>query len=621
MQLLINGQKAVLRQGLSFTFVSENRLFSDADAYTLSLSLPLKDCPQNQKIFGYINRKDLTDHNLIYDAELRDLNFAKTGCVVITEITHTDVEVQFLEGRSMQNFYRSFKELYIDELTLGNFPALTTADVEPWEVWDPNLATSQGRYVALPWWNDRNDTSEEAYDGNWNNRVKQNTLNGGTWIWDYEDGKKRQLSWQPYLLYVTQQICKAVGYTADLSEWEQHEELKYLLICNTLPGSWEEYSIAKAMPHWTVEEYFNRLELFIGSEFDIDHRAKSITFRTTKTLLDSISDVQINKVIDEYKTAVDSEENPQSKYRGAKNIQYKECSHSMWKFYSCDWIMKPERVVKVNTLQALIESLKQYRNADQAHRDSGMEKIYYAADVDTHFLVRAFSRVETGKTNFGARVFSYNRILQPLNDFGARIIDPSEDAQTVNIEFVPVCIDCTTEEGRSAMFLSPGDTSGQSDTYSTPMADGRSIQERMIEIAESWQYSELEKRLQDGEKSKSNAYYDRIFVGWWDGAMDSQMDYPHPHVHSVVINPDWSGYYFPHMSMRINKKGSVFSQSLKSIDARHYTTFKFLAHRIPNVRATFYIRGKKYLCEKITATFTENGMSQLMEGVFWEIKS
>ena len=40
---------------------------------------------------------------------------------------------------------------------------------------------------------------------------------------------------------------------------------------------------------------------------------------------------------------------------------------------------------------------------------------------------------------------------------------------------------------------------------------------------------------------------------------------------------------------------------------------------IPDVRSVFLIRGKRYICEKITATFTENGMSQLLKGVFYPI--
>ena len=41
MQLIIDGKDAVLKKGSSFDYVSENRSFSDADDYTLSITLPL----------------------------------------------------------------------------------------------------------------------------------------------------------------------------------------------------------------------------------------------------------------------------------------------------------------------------------------------------------------------------------------------------------------------------------------------------------------------------------------------------------------------------------------------------------------------------------------------------
>ena len=50
------------------------------------------------------------------------------------------------------------------------------------------------------------------------------------------------------------------------------------------------------------------------------------------------------------------------------------------------------------------------------------------------------------------------------------------------------------------------------------------------------------------------------------------------------------------------------------------TTFKFLADKVPDVRSLFLIRGKRYVCEKLTATFSENGMSQLIKGVFYPVK-
>jgi hypothetical protein len=36
---------------------SENRIFTDADDYSMEIELPLADCPQNLDIFGMIPRK------------------------------------------------------------------------------------------------------------------------------------------------------------------------------------------------------------------------------------------------------------------------------------------------------------------------------------------------------------------------------------------------------------------------------------------------------------------------------------------------------------------------------------------------------------------------------------
>ena len=46
---------------------------------------------------------------------------------------------------------------------------------------------------------------------------------------------------------------------------------------------------------------------------------------------------------------------------------------------------------------------------------------------------------------------------------------------------------------------------------------------------------------------------------------------------------------------------------------------KFLSDTIPNPRSLFIIRGKRYVCEKLTATFTSQGMSQLIKGSFYPV--
>lgn len=57
-----------------------------------------------------------------------------------------------------------------------------------------------------------------------------------------------------------------MGYASDFFKWEEVDEYKYLLMCNTLPHAWYMPAFANALQHWTVEEYFEKLELYLSGE-------------------------------------------------------------------------------------------------------------------------------------------------------------------------------------------------------------------------------------------------------------------------------------------------------------------------------------------------------------------
>lgn len=81
--LTIDGKEAALKKGSSIEYVSENRIFTDADDYSLEIELPVgyfsharqcpsklalhslnrksADCPQNIAILGLITRKDIDE--------------------------------------------------------------------------------------------------------------------------------------------------------------------------------------------------------------------------------------------------------------------------------------------------------------------------------------------------------------------------------------------------------------------------------------------------------------------------------------------------------------------------------------------------------------------------------
>lgn len=205
--------------------------------------------------------------------------------------------------------------------------------------------------------------------------------------------------------------------------------------------------------------------------------------------------------------------------------------------------------------------------------------------------------------------FEYRCILQPVNLFGGRIVNDSEDAEQVEIEFVPARIDETEAKYGKVLFLS----------FSSYDEDDSAEGEN--EEAYPFRQTHTVSTLAAGEKDKKAEYYDRIYMGWFDGSnYDNWNKLPYPNVENIVINEDWSNFAFAHFSLRINDGRVRRHKIIHPIEPKKKTTFKFLSDTIPDVRSVFLIRGKRYICEKLTATFTENGMSQLIKGVFYPFK-
>ena len=72
------------------------------------------------------------------------------------------------------------------------------------------------------------------------------------------------------------------------------------------------------------------------------------------------------------------------------------------------------------------------------------------------------------------------------------------------------------------------------------------------------------------------------------------------------------------MSLRFDGRDAIKYPEY-DVDLKKKYTFSFLSDKIPNPRAIFHINGFRYICEKITATFTENGMSRKMKGMFYKL--
>ena len=584
MKIIINGKDAVLKKGTSFEFVAENRSFTGSDSYTLSITFPLRGCPENIAIFGYINRTDIDKSKVVFDCEISDINFYSAGTITIVEINEKEVKTQFLEGRSEQNFDDTFDEIYINELDLGEYPSYSLSS-NPATQWN-GLNVGQ-EAVALPWVNNSS--------GNIQNEVVY-ANNAYTYHADCKG-----LSFQPYLIAIVRRICLALGYSCDVSQWNNRQDLRYLIVCNVLPWAWDIPQFARALPHWSVTEFFEKLEHFLGGEFDIDHKNKSIKFTFTSNILLNAETIEIDKVIDSY-TAEVSDTN-ESNYIEASNVRYKECEHNMWKFYSCPWFIKDSKNTRVeyDTIVQLINANRSYARVRQYHRGTNINKVLYAKNIDTHFIIRCIRNEYAGTNSLGEKLYDRICILQPINVFGDKIVDESnEDA--IELDFVPAWIEETESSKGNCLFLEIGNYEEENASSSNTSNDDDTT---------IYQPNAMQ-QLSAGKKQEKVEYYDKIYVAFWNGTNYNSGKLPCPTLDTINIREDWS-VFSSNGSLRLQKAPKY------KINPKQKFNFSFISDTIPNARSVFFINGRKYLCEKITATFTENGMSQLLKGLFYLI--
>ncbi|MDE6011118.1 MAG: hypothetical protein K2F87_06730 [Muribaculaceae bacterium] len=599
----MGGRKAAIRKDSTFDIISENRDFTGADAFSLDISFPLRGCDDNLAIFGHVNNLQVARSESVFDCEIYAGSRIMTGALVVTEISPAEVKGQFLQGRSARNFRTTLEDVYINELDLGEC-AMDPELYTPQQLWQITTSFTGvlPMAVPLPW--------VSADSGNMQNEVQRVA---GQWRW-----KTKELSAQPYLYNIVKAICQAVGYSCDLDEWWADPSLRYLLVCNTLPAAWDTPQYARALPHWSVIEFFEKLELFLECEFEVDHRDKSVRFRKRKSVLENLETVTIDRPVDEFSVSVDYD-NKDTRMAQMRRRKYKEAGHEMQKFYACEWFVRMMRnyghVTEYETLQALVDANRSYMSAnpDWGHRGSPRMGILYAKDCDTYYMLvpvwREWQEVYSPDTAHHGR-WVYTSVLKPVNMFG----DPEwkendDDAQVDELDFVPAWLDDTDADKGTCLFLDCGSwAEGSSEDSSAGESDDPEAIPFFKPNAMVW--------LEKGDDSKKQEYYDKIYIGYWDGTAIDNSRLPYPSVYDVEVSDDGSITRYRNFSLRLRKDDP---DQARNIDVTTKMKFSFLADDIPDPRAPFVIRGRRYVCEKITTTFSDNGMSRLMSGEFWPV--
>lgn len=584
MQLIIDGKNAVLKKGSSFDYVSENRSFSDADDYTLSITLPLAGCPENIEIFGHVDRMDIDSRHVVLEASILDRGFSKNGIITVVEATDAEVKCQFLEGRSVQNFLTTFDDVFINELQIGSYPSSELPQYPSLYLSDIEHGADQ---VALPWVYDDTGAihNEMIYDSD------------GNLVWSQFTKDTGKLSFQPYLIFVAKQICQSIGYSFDFSQWENSPEVS-LLVCNTLPAAWDIPEYARALPHWSVSEFFEELEKILVCEINIDHKTRHIgmSFSINEEWI-AKKEVCLENVVDAFSSEV-SYIDDLCQFKGVANIRYSDRSDTKWDLEQCQWLvdlLKPEgKYFKEFQTNEDFEAWKYEKfgfvgpatiTAKDMERGVDIGQLIHVVETDVYALWKV---VHAGLAEW-PNMHLYKWV--EVNRFGDVVNDPDSD-NDIELSCVPVRVDETDDAHGLCLFLAPSGFNEKEDL------DDDGIRQPMA-------YSALLK----GEPDSAAEYYDKIYLAYWDGhsANDGSTSYvgskkpPCPYVDERFSLRHRYANYLAGMKVSPKEKMNV----------------SWIGNEIPDVRSVFLIRGKRYLCEKITATFSENGMSQLLKGEFY----
>ena len=231
--------------------------------------------------------------------------------------------------------------------------------------------------------------------------------------------------------------------------------------------------------------------------------------------------------------------------------------------------------------------------------------LYYCRSEDTYFVLRNYGSylVDPNQPANLSGNTRYLNTLEPVNMFGDSIID--ENAETIEVKIVPVWIDEAFADGQfkgNAFFLECGEyLNGAHDMIPWDFAD---------------------KKLSAGESERSVEYLDKLYMGFWTGATYNAMygHLIHPVIDHILTYPREMDFELTGLSMRLRSNLFGSNANTHRIASNKKYKFSFLAKDVPNVRSLFVIHGQRYICEKITANFTEDGMSELMKGEFWLVE-
>lgn len=611
MRILVNGQEAALKKDISFQYVSENPLFTEAEDYTMEMTFPLDDSPQNILIFGALHVKGVDIGTISYPCEIITDLFDKTGIITITSVSDTEVKGQFLEGISQQN--------YIEDPTLQNY----INEIDYSRIDGQNRLDEYSNFGAAVGWE-----NYPVYNKSTETIEYSEQLAPGSWTW---------YSYRIYLKHLVEVVAQAIGYSVDQTVLLNIVMYQSIVVanCRSLGERFtrEDFNwlpLNAILPKWTVKEFFQNVADFFGCTVFYDSINKHIAFTGNKNIVDNSGIVNL-QVLDDFTVNMSDVKTPS--YKGNKSFKLPDACNPN-NINSCPWILNDRRVpVARVSLSNLLEDIRCCADPPVEGQELARPENYAVMPQYLFYIYNlaggqycVISNVQEefidgGTPEEGTHGDYIYYQLEVVNQFGG-----TGDGE--ELKLCPAPMKSISTDRRHVKLL--------------PCID---VPEDPLSVAPEEVtdgYPKALDFLSGGERDTSDLYYDKLWLFCVvEGSNHNKYAFtrriePYDVFSQMLdegLNPMYNddeetdpkgGYYtqsfdtYP-WSLTPNDSGIVNIRKLPKVDETKLYKYKFFSKELPNPKAIFVIRGKQYACLRITAHFSVDGMSDLLEGEFYEI--
>lgn len=622
MQVLINNKVAMLPKDFSMSLDFENRFFTQkTEEWSLDFDLPLRGCPQNIAIFGNVYRKDIKLTAVSYPCEISHATFRKKGIVVPISVNETSISLQFLAGRSQVNYVSTLESTCIRDISLPMTLQISKVAC---------LANAQhdiddGRTeLCLPWVNN--------YSGNVQNHLDLDNPvtdpdTGLTYY--YFDSDTTQVSCQIYLIELTRRILVTLGYSVDLTAWS-NTVWKYLLVWNAVPAAWNEHNFNIALPKWTVIEFLEQIELLTGLDFDINEEGKIVTVRNSRAEVNALGTVVLNDIEEQFEMDIDESS---LEFREACELKYADRGDNEWEYEACTTAI--QRMLDDGVLDNTPVS---YANWTCGGLSPDITNDRRDLDGDTKYIQerKSYFKRKLYDAVDAISYFQYKTKFFFMNMFGQTSSD--EESNFKEIKILPARVIHTIDSLMAGTYdyvaMDPGEYDEGDIEEPTTLEEAKAYRDKTARYIE--------------DENETQEYYSHLYVTFWkkEFAYTKKDGNNQPYClnHNISQfgirdrqqNPlDGEGYMYHYMgpawaykwnelkfysnmtlSLRATEHQSMF---LEQVDGTKKYTFRWLSKNVPDVKSVFVINGRRFYCSVIKTKWDIHGMSEELEGEFYEI--